>query len=139
MGEAVMVEVRTAGNEDRDTVMRLWEESGLGSTRVAEWSTITAGSCARLLVAELDGTVRGAGVASYDGWRAFIYHLAVAKEYRRHGIATAILAEAEADLKRRGAEQIFALVNQSNTDGLALAAANGYEPEGDIAFIKLLS
>ncbi len=131
-----MAEIRAARAEDHDAVMKLWEEGGIGITSKEQWRSITAGGCARLLVAEEAGVILGAAIAAYDGWRAFVYHIAVAKEHRRGGVATALLLESESNVKRRGAERIFVLVHESKTDGLALCAAAGYEPEGDLALVK---
>jgi ribosomal protein S18 acetylase RimI-like enzyme len=134
-----MLRIRSGRREDHDTVMGLWQEAGLGAAREDEWRAITSGGPTRLLVADEDGTVCGSVIAAYDGWRAFVYHVAVAGEHRLSGIATALLTEAEGDVRSRGAERVFALVHQSQTDGLALCAANGYEIEGDLAFVKPLS
>ena len=131
-----MVQIRVARSEDHDAVMKLWEDGGIGAASEAQWRSITAGGCARLLVAEEAGNILGAAIAAYDGWRAFVYHIAVAKEHRRSGIATALMSEAENNVKQRGAERIFVLVHESKTDGLALCAAAGYEPEGDLALVK---
>jgi ribosomal protein S18 acetylase RimI-like enzyme len=133
-----MVQIRAASPEDHDAVMKLWGDGGLGIVNDEQWRAITTGGCARLLVAEDGGTPVGAAIAAYDGWRAFVYHIAVAGQYRRQGVATALLSEAERDVKRRGAERIFVLVHESKTDGLALCTAAGYELEGDLALVKAL-
>jgi ribosomal protein S18 acetylase RimI-like enzyme len=133
-----MPTVRPARSEDHDTILRLWETCGLGQTTEDEWRAITSGSPDMLLIAEEDGALVGAIVASFDGWRAFVYHLAVAPEMRRRGIGRVLIEEAERQLKARGARRIFALVNERNTEGIALCVATGYEPEGDVAFVKEL-
>ena len=134
-----MLGIRLGRPEDHDVVMALWMDAGLGTVREAEWQAITSGGPTRLLVADDEGAVYGAVIAAYDGWRAFLYHAAVASEHRGSGTAAALLTAAENDLKHRGAERVFALVHQSQTDGLALCAAHGYEIEGDLAFVKTLS
>lgn len=134
-----MWEVRPARQEDHDAVVRLWESSGLGRTTEAEWKAIVGGTCASLLVAAEGGAVIGAAVAAYDGWRAFLYHVAVSPGQRRRGVAAALMDAAEKTLRGQGAGRIFALVNERMTDGLALCAAGGYEPEGDLAFVKSLA
>jgi hypothetical protein len=53
-------------------------------------------------------------------------------------LATALLSEVEDEVRRRGADRIFALVHESRTEGLALCTASGYEMEGDRAFVKNL-
>lgn len=133
-----MWQIRRAQDSDRDPVLRLWDTVGLGRTTDDEWSAITTGDRNTVLVAEENGAIVGAGVATYDGWRAYIYHVAVAPDQRQRGIARALMAEAEQHLVRQGARRVYALVNEDNTAGLALCAGSGYEPEGDIAFVKEL-
>ena len=133
-----MPEFRAAHTEDRESVNKLWQAGDMVTASDDQWRAITSNGCARLLVAEEDGVIVGAAIAAYDGWRAFIYHVAVAPQHRRHGLATALLSEAEGEVRQRGADRIFALVHESRTEGLALCAASGYEMEGDRAFVKNL-
>ena len=134
-----MVQIRAARVEDHEAVMKLWEDGGIGVASDEQWRSITSDGCARLLIAEEAGVPVGAAIAAYDGWRAYVYHIAVAEEHRRRGVATALLSEVESNVKRRGAERIFVLVHESKTDGLALCTTAGYEVEGDLALVKSLS
>lgn len=134
-----MLQFRAARAEDREAVNKLWQEGDMLVASDDQWRAITSGGCARLLVAQEDnGDIVGAAIAAYDGWRAFVYHVAVAPQHRRHGVARALLSEVEDDVRRRGAERIFTLVHESRTEGLALSTACGYEMEGDRAFVKNL-
>jgi len=63
-----------------------------------------------LLVAVEDGQLVGTVIAGWDGWRGGIYRLAVLPERRRHGIARALVADAEQRLATRGARRIQAMV-----------------------------
>ena len=131
-----MLHIRPAHDDERAQVSRLWADSGLGVTSDEEWEAISRGPCARVFVAEDDGTLIGAAVTAYDGFRAYIYHVAVAREHRGEGLAHKLMSECEQILRARGAHRTYLLVSESNTAGLALSAAMGYEPEGDIAFVK---
>jgi ribosomal protein S18 acetylase RimI-like enzyme len=131
-----MPQFRAAQPEDREAVNKLWQDGDIAKASDQQWHAITSNDCARLLVAEEVGVIVGAAIAAYDGWRAYVYHVAVAPQARRHGVATALLSKAEDDVRQRGAERIFALVHESRTEGLALSAACGYEMEGDRAFVK---
>src|SRR5450631_2842163 len=55
-----------------------------------------------LLVGLLDDILVGAVMAGFDGVRGWIYHLAVAPESRRRGIATELVRTAESGLRRLG-------------------------------------
>ena len=59
-----------------------------------------------LLIAEVDQTLVGAVIAGFDGVRGWIYHLAVAPEYRRRGFATALVHAAEDGLRRLGCPKL---------------------------------
>jgi ribosomal protein S18 acetylase RimI-like enzyme len=133
-----MWRIRQAGPEDHDAVLALWREVDLGQTEEDEWKAITEGPAATLLLAEDEGTLLGTAVAAFDGWRAYIYHVAVAPPYRQRGLAKALMAEAEEHLRRKGARRVYVLVHETNTAGLALAAAMGYQLVGDLGFVKEL-
>ena len=133
-----MWQIRVGLAVDRDSVKNLWEAAGLDSGSENEWQTLVGSPRAELLVAEEAGAVVGACVAAFDGWRAFVYHLVVAQTHRRRGVAAALLKAAESDVHGRGAQRVFAIVNEAMTDGLALCVENGYEPEGDLVLVKEL-
>jgi ribosomal protein S18 acetylase RimI-like enzyme len=133
-----MWRIRRGREEDYDAVVGLWVNAGLGEPTDDEWRAITIGSCARLLVADEDGRVLGAGVVAFDGWRAYIYHIAVNREERNRGVGRGIIAAAEQHVRHEGGTRMFAFVHQENEAGLALTASSGYVSEGDIGFVKEL-
>ena len=47
-----------------------------------------------LLVGKVEDTVVGAVIAGFDGVRGWIYHLAIAPEWRRRGFATQLMRAA---------------------------------------------
>ncbi len=49
------------------------------------------------LVAESDGLIVGSLIATWDGWRGNMYRLAVSPEFRRRGIAAALVSAGEAE------------------------------------------
>ena len=55
------------------------------------------------------------------------------------GIGHALFAEGEQYLLAAGARHVYVMVDAQNTDGLALAAAEGFFPEGDIILAKRLA
>lgn len=131
-----MWHVRPAHDFERAAVNDIWSDAGMGVTSDAEWEAITRGPSARVFVAEEDGNIAGAVVTAFDGWRAYIYHVAVAASHRGEGLAHHLMCEAEQILRARGAGRIYLMVTESNTAGLALSALLGYEPEGDLVFVK---
>ena len=131
-----MVDIRRANSSDHDGLVDLWIETGLGRLGEAEWDVLVAHPAAAILVAEDGEDMVGAAVASFDGWRAYIYHVAVAESARHHGVARALMDEAAEHLFGEGASAIYVMVNEENTGGLALAAAGGYMPEGEIVLVR---
>ena len=111
----------------------------MGRTAEDEWSALLSGASNEVLVAEREGVIVGSAVATFDGWRAYIYHVAVSPEHRRHGLGHALMQAAERDLIAAGARYVYVLVPEANTEGLALIGSTGYLPEGDMAFTKRLA
>lgn len=131
-----MVEIRRANSSDHDGLVDLWVETGLGRLEESEWDVLIAHPAAAVLIAEDEVRVVGAAVASFDGWRAYIYHVAVDEESRHKGVARALMDEAAGHLFGEGASAIYVMVHEENTGGLALAAAAGYMPEGEIVLVR---
>jgi len=130
--------IRRGERRDRSRVLTLWEEAGLGVTEEDEWEALVSGRSATILVAQSGDRLVGSAVATFDGWRAYIYHVVVAPDVREQGLAHELMETAETYLKQSGARRVYVMVNQDNTAGLALAAGAGYEPLGDIALVKEL-
>ena len=59
-----------------------------------------------LLIGEVDAAIVGAVIAGFDGVRGWIYHLAVAPEFRRRGFATQLVRAAEDGLRRLGCPKV---------------------------------
>ncbi len=137
---AVMIDpnIRRATRADRDEVLRLWAINGLTGADDDEWQALTHGAVAKLLVYREEGALIGTAVVAFDGWRAYIYHLAVADVARGNGVGRMLLREAEADLRSQGARRVYVEVGEDNTAGLALCSSSGYEPDGDITLVKEL-
>ncbi|MBM3140657.1 MAG: GNAT family N-acetyltransferase [Chloroflexi bacterium] len=133
-----MAVFRRAERRDRSRVLALWEEAGLERTEDDEWEALIAGPYNLVLVAQEADRLVGTVIATFDGWRAYIYHVAVAPDSRERGLGLQLMEAAETHLRQSGARRIFIEVHQDNTAGLALAAVAGYLPEGDIVLEKEL-
>lgn len=134
-----MLTLREATEQDREPICRLWEAAGFGRTDDHEWSALVSAPSATILLAEEDGELAGATIASYDGWRAYVYHAAVAPTFQRLGVGLALIQEAERYLSNRHARRAFVMVNAQNEPGLALSAAAGFAPAGDLVLTKELA
>lgn len=82
-----------------------------------------------LFVGLLEGKVVGAVMAGFDGVRGWLYHLAVAPESRRRGIATQLVRTAEARLRELGCPKVNLQVRASNAEVVAFYRSLGYVVE----------
>ena len=111
------VAIRRGRPEDIARVLELWERADATPkpTDTPEGlAQLLAGPQAVLLLAEVDGRMAGTVIGGWDGWRGNIYRLAVLPEYRRRGVATALMREVDAALAGLGAKRITALVEQDH-------------------------
>lgn len=94
---------------DYEQVAALWQEVGMWP-HVGEDRAWFEGALARnpgcAFVWREGGRVIGTVVGAWDGLRGWIYHLAVSEPHRRRGLASALLAAAEARLRELGVQQI---------------------------------
>jgi ribosomal protein S18 acetylase RimI-like enzyme len=88
------------------------------------------------LVAADGDSVVGTVMAGYDGHRGWIYALAVAPEYRRLGIASLLLTEAESRLQALGCAKINLQVRASNDAVAAFYERHGYAVEQRLSMGK---
>lgn len=137
--------IRSCRPEECATVLDLWKRAEVIPSRtdeLEELERLAGEHTDSFLVAELDGRIVGTVFANWDGWRGHIYRLAVAPELRRKGIGRALLQEAEARLRAKGARRISVLV--AHTDERATSFWNalgndGYELDARIArYVKTL-
>ena len=62
----------------------------------------------------MDDRIVGVILSGHDGRRGIIHHLCVHPDYRRMGIASHLVAQAEEALKQEGIQKIFGLVFKDN-------------------------
>jgi ribosomal protein S18 acetylase RimI-like enzyme len=88
--------------EEAEAVLTLWRQAettpGVTDT-VEDLTRAIADSPAVVLVTEAEGRLIGSIIGSFDGWRGNIYRLAVHPDFRRQGIARALVAEIEQRLE----------------------------------------
>jgi ribosomal protein S18 acetylase RimI-like enzyme len=82
-----------------------------------------------LLVGTVEDTLVGAVIAGFDGVRGWIYHLAVAPEWRRRGFARQLVRAAETGLRALGCPKVNLQVRTTNSTVVAFYQSVGYEIE----------
>ncbi|MEO8458563.1 MAG: GNAT family N-acetyltransferase [Chloroflexota bacterium] len=127
--------IRAATWEDIDSILELWHSldrhTALPDTREIVQTYL---DFARdlMLVAEADGRIVGTIIAGWDGWRGHMARLATDPDLRRSGIAKALVSEAEARLKAKGARRIYALIDALSPQAAPFWSAVGYAPNENV-------
>jgi ribosomal protein S18 acetylase RimI-like enzyme len=131
----VDVTLRTARADDVPQVLALWLVAAENSSRPTDTGqaveTLIARDAEALVVADFDGVIVGTIIAGWDGWRAHLYRLAVHPDYRRQGMAMALLARAEQRLAALGATRLDAMVLDENSLGQSIWQRCGYRRQPD--------
>ena len=77
---------------------------------------------------------RGGILSGQDGRRGYIYHMAVAEDFRRRGVATALLGRCLEALKAEGINKVALLVFRYNNAGNAFWEKQGFTERTDVAY-----
>lgn len=74
----------------------------------------------------------GAVLAGHDGWRGYLYHMAVQPDYRGRGIGRQLVSAAVGALKRDGIPKVHCLVKIENLAAQKFWVACGFELRGEL-------
>ena len=135
--------VREYAERDRSEVVALWntvfadDPPRNAPERVIERKLATQRKL--FLVAERRGRVVGTVLGGYDGFRGWVYHLAVAPEHRRAGFGRALMSEIERRLHALGCPKINLQIRAHNSGVRAFYERLGFSSEAHISMGKDLS
>lgn len=90
------------------------------------------------LVAFLDARLVGAVLAGFDGFRGWVYHLAVEESLRGQGVGAALMAAAEGRLRALGCPKLNLQVRADNEGVVAFYRRLGYGEEARVSMGKRL-
>ena len=126
---------------DYDAAWRLWDNAGPGvRAGASDTPTELEKKLQRdpdLFLVAMDGDrLVGTVMGAFDGRRGMVYHLAVAAEYRRCGIASRLMAEVERRLKAKGCIKCYLLVRPDNVGAVEHYKAIGWSLSDNIIFMK---
>ena len=127
------VDIRVYRESDRKEVIRLWEvvfpggDAWNNSEEVI--STKLSTQPELFFVAVQEERVVGTILAGFDGVRGWVHRLAVCPSQRRQGLASRLMKNAEASLKRIGCPKLNLQVRASNLEVLKFYESLGYTVE----------
>jgi ribosomal protein S18 acetylase RimI-like enzyme len=134
--------VRPFVAHDGDAVVRLWSVVFPHDPPRNEPRAVIARKRATqpelFLVAELEGQLVGTVLAGYDGYRGWIYHLAVDPALRRRGIGTRLMRAAEERLDALGCPKVNLQVRATNAAVVDFYRGLGYSVEDHVSMGRLL-
>jgi ribosomal protein S18 acetylase RimI-like enzyme len=115
---------------DVPAVLALWETSRSAASVTPDTTeglhAVIAQPGSALLLALEDDEVIGTLVVGWDGWRGNMYRLAVRSDFRRRGIALALVEAGHEHLRSIGARRVTALVGVDQEAAAGLWLAAGY-------------
>jgi len=134
----IIREFRTA---EYDNLLEMWSEAGLtfkpaGRDSRDKLESELDGGPGVLLVAELEGELVGSVLATHDGRKGWINRLAVLPGWRREGIASRLVAEAQNRLDQAGIEITAVLIEGDNPESRNLFRKLGFAQHSDIVYFS---
>lgn len=132
--------IRDYSPDDYDQVIKLWINCGLIQNAAQATKKQLSIFCERgqfLIYRERPQRIIGTVMGAWDGWRGWIYKLAIAEEHRRKGIGTQLLSEVTSRLYGAGAKIIRAYIENNNAASLSLFKKQGYQQMDDFVIVTL--
>jgi len=111
------MDIRDYKDSDYSEVAAILKEATLFSQKLDtvhnlhEKITHSPGS---ILVAEVEGRVVGTIYIIFDRWQSLIHHLAVKEEYRKQGIGTQLMKEAEIRIENFGSPRVSGTIRENS-------------------------
>lgn len=134
-----MTTYRTMDISDYEQVYKLWLScAGMGLNNlddskegIQRFLSRNPDTC---FVAQGEQKIVGVIIAGNDGRRGYIYHTAVDPECRHQGIATRLVNEAMAALKKLGINKTALVVFSKNESGNAFWEKSGFTSRDDLVY-----
>jgi len=136
---ALGVGIREYRTGDYESVLALWAEAGLPFKSEGRDRRKIVDSQVRqpnviFLVAESEGRLVGTVLATHDGRKGWINRLAVDPAYRRLGIGSRLVREAETRLEALDMDVLACLIEEGNDASRQTFETLGYERHPEIHY-----
>jgi ribosomal protein S18 acetylase RimI-like enzyme len=136
--QATRLIIRAFEEADYPAIVAIWQTTGQRIFTAAQLTRLLRCEGGALVAErhEEGGAPEVVGVLlwGHNGQAAYLYRLAVAQAHRKLGIASALVAQAEADIRAAGFVRIGLHVYDANTPAAALYRAHGYELRDDVGY-----
>ncbi len=137
-----MPAIRSMTMHDYDAVIELMKQTPGVSLRDADTREATSRYLERnpglSFVAQEDNRLVACVMSGHDGRRGYLQHLVVLPEYRRQGIAHALVERCLCELERLGIVKCHIDVFQTNTSASAYWESQGWKLRTDIKRYSLI-
>ncbi|MCD4739999.1 GNAT family N-acetyltransferase [archaeon] len=133
------MEYKTLKEEDYEKLVKLWEECEIHYRKTGRDSKERVSKEIREMkvIGAFDGNcLAGAVIVTNDGRKGEICRLAVKKEYRRRGIASRLIEQAENFLNQECTEIKFVTIEKTNSTSLTLFKKLGYKVHENILYVS---
>lgn len=141
--ETVGAVIRPYREQDEASLLKLWEEVFPGEPA---WNDPHASirrklKCQRefFLVVDLAGKIIGSAMAGFDGYRGWVYYVAVSPQYQRLSLGSALMKRIEAILGEIDCPQLNLLVRYCSVEVSAFYRKLGFEVEPKLCMSKRLA
>jgi len=128
---------------DYGNAIALWKKTeGMGITvsdsrkNVEKYLKRNKGFC--FAAVDNENNIIGTILSCHDGKRAFIYHLAVAKENRRLGIGKKLVSKSIARIKKEGLPKCTLFVYNNNIKGKRFWESLGWITRKDLTIMQYI-
>jgi len=132
----MLIIIREMKVEDWQQMINLWQTTegiGLGRSDTIEGlERFLNRNKGMSFVCEIDGKIVATIMCGHDGRRGFIYHLAVAKNFRSQGIGKRLVEKALQELRMQGIHKCHIFVMKDNEKGKDFWSKVGFQKRSDI-------
>jgi ribosomal protein S18 acetylase RimI-like enzyme len=135
------MQIGTFSEEDEEEVIALWARCEL----LRPWNDPKRDIARKLLVqrelflvGKIDGKIVATVMAGYEGHRGWVNYLAVDPGFRRQGLGTTLMEEAERRLREIGCPKVNLQIRNENGDAMAFYERLGFERSPVVSMGKRL-